>query len=512
MSNQIRAGTGKSNITCRSQGTQCELLSEKTRAHIPEEFWDKKIEIDDPLFVRALVLDDGDTRVLQITMDITAVGCRSISQYILNDSADDFMPNLRTRIFDTWGIPGNHVTVNASHTHPPGLLLVDDEKQIDCTMEAIGHALASMEPVTIGVGTGREDRLTVNRTLMLKNGRDHTMRSCFSPVPDEEVEALRPIDPEIGILRIDRLDGTPLAVVYNFASHLLMGTHKYVITADWPGVASQYLEEHIGGDVMALFVQGALGDTQEVAYNDREQPRSCYSFGATMGESTLKAFRRIQPSAPALTVVSTTVEFPLRTDIPDVVAAIRRESDGLMASMRYTSLDFKTFLPLYLKYTLNPEYPSHQPFRYMQADQTGNLEFRAMDERNRLAVDKYLESLATMETMARNEENIATLEKHQEVIDDIGTPTVPAEIQVIRIADSVWITAPMEVLAETGLKIKKESPHEHTFIAAISNGYLHYAPPASYYPRGGYEVTECLLAPEWEEIFETAVRGLLAKV
>ena len=148
----------------------------------------------------------------------------------------------------------------------------------------------------------------------------------------------------------------------------------------------------------------------------------------------------------------------------------------------------------------------------MQADQTGNLEFRAMDERNRLAVDKYLESLATMETMARNEENIATLEKHQEVIDDIGTPTVPAEIQVIRIADSVWITAPMEVLAETGLKIKKESPHEHTFIAAISNGYLHYAPPASYYPRGGYEVTECLLAPEWEEIFETAVRGLLAKV
>ena len=105
MSNQIRAGTGKSNITCRSQGTQCELLSEKTRAHIPEEFWDKKIEIDDPLFVRALVLDDGDTRVLQITMDITAVGCRSISQYILNDSADDFMPNLRTRIFDTWGIP-----------------------------------------------------------------------------------------------------------------------------------------------------------------------------------------------------------------------------------------------------------------------------------------------------------------------------------------------------------------------------------------------------------------------
>jgi hypothetical protein len=117
-----------------------------------------------------------------------------------------------------------------------------------------------------------------------------------------------------------------------------------------------------------------------------------------------------------------------------------------------------------------------------------------------------------METMARNEEDIATLAKHQEIIDDIGAPTVGAEIQAIRIADAVLITAPMEILAETGMKIKQESPHEHTFIAAICNGYLHYAPPASYYPRGGYEVTECLLAPEWESIFETAVKELLLQL
>ena len=512
MTVKIRAGTGKADITCRSEGTQCELLSEKTRAHIPKEFWNKKIEIDDPLYVRALVLDDGNQKVVLITMDVTAVGCRSISQHILNDSADDFMPNLRGRILDELGIRGDHVTVCASHTHPPGRLLVDDHAQLDKTLEAVGQALRNLTPVTIGVGTGHEDRLTFNRTVMLKNGRDYTTRNCMPPPPDDEVEGLRPIDPEIGILRLDRLDGTPLALVYNFASHLLLGTHKSAITADFPGVASRYLEDHIGGDVMALFLQGAFGDTAEVAKNDLEHPISCHAFGATLGERTLNAYRKIEPSEPALKMVSTTVEFPLRTDIPDVVAGKQQESAELMASLRYTSLNFKAFLPLYLKYALHPDYPSHQPFRYLQADQTENLGFRSMDERNRRAVDKYIESLVAMETMARNAEDIATLQKHQEVIDDIGAPTVTAEIQAIRIADCVLITAPMEVLAETGLKLKRESPHKHTFIASISNGYLHYAPPASYYPRGGYEVTECLLAPEWEAIFDAAVRDLLAQV
>jgi hypothetical protein len=512
MSAQILAGVGKADITCRSEGTQCELLSEKTRAHIPREFWDKPILVDDPLFVRALVLDNGERKIVLLTMDVTAVGSRSITQYILNDSADDFVPNLRGRIADEWGIPGSNVTVSASHTHPPGRLLADDDEQLDRSMAAIGQALASMTPVTVGVGIGRNED-TVNRTMLLKNGTDYTPRGPYPPPPDELIEGLRPVDPEIGVLRFDRLDGRPLAVVYNFACHLSLESPRQVITAGWPGVASAYLEAQLGGEAAAFFVQGALGDTEEAQSHDREQPKSCCQFGTALGESVLRAWRGIEPSGnTALNVISRTVEMPLRTDIPEVIAAIEAESAGLKASLRYTSLSFKQFLPLYLKHVLHADYPSHQPFRYLRADETGDLAFRTMDERNRLAVDKYLESLQAMEKMARNEENIATLAKHQEIIDDIGAATVGLEIQAIRIADSVFVTAPMEILAETGLKIKQTSPHDHTLIAAICNGYLHYSPPASYYPRGGYEVTECLLAPEWEAIFDATVKELLAQV
>ena len=310
MSGAIQAGIGKVDITCREEGTQCELLSEKTKAHIPRECWDKKIEVDDPLFVRALVLDDGVQKLVLITMDITAVGCRSISQYILNDSADDFMPNLRGRILNELGIPGANVTVSASHTHPPGRLLVDDDAQLDRTMEAILQALQNMTPVTIGVGTGHEEGLTSNRTLMLKNGRDRTTRGCWPPLPDEDIEGLRPIDPEIGVLRIDRPDGTPLAVVYNFACHLLFGDPQGSVTANFVGVASKVIEDTLGHGTTALFLQGAAGDVIDVLFKDFHRPRDVEPLGNMLALSTLEAVRGIDTGNAALKVITETVVFP----------------------------------------------------------------------------------------------------------------------------------------------------------------------------------------------------------
>lgn len=505
----LKAGVGKVDITCPEGEFAYGLYSEKTKKHIPPQYLDMKVAIDDPLFVRALVLDDGSEKVVLITMDITAIGARTISQYILNDSADDFMPKLRKRIEQELGIPACNVSVSASHTHPPGRLLCDDEAQIDKTLEAIKQALHNMMPVAIGAGAGHENTITINRTMVMKNGTDYSWRP---EPPGAEIEKLRPIDPEIGILKIDRLDGSPLAVVYDFASHLLVGCRKGKITADFPGVTACYLEEHLGGDVVAIFLQGANGDIMEAAYDDHENPRNKYDFGTRLGQSVLKAYRTIKTGPAEIKVVTRHIEFPLRTDIPDVVAAVKREQAEMTASLRYTSLNFKTFLPLYLKYSLYPDYPSHSPHRYLQADECGDDTFHTLDDHNRLAVKKYLESIRTMELMAINELKIATLEKHQEVINEIGAATVPAEIKGIRIGEYVLIAAPMEVLAEIGFNVKKRSPFKHTYIVSNSNGYLHYSPPASYYGRGGYEVTECLLSPEWEKIFEKVVNEIFKEL
>jgi hypothetical protein len=49
-------------------------------------------------------------------------------------------------------------------------------------------------------------------------------------------------------------------------------------------------------------------------------------------------------------------------------------------------------------------------------------------------------------------------------------------------------------------------------MAAFSNGYMHYGAPADAYNRGGYEVTECLLAPEWQRIYEKKANEVIRKL
>jgi len=511
MSKNICAGVSKIEITCKEEGTYDACLSEKAKKHIPKEYLGIKLKVDDPLFARVLVLDDGFGKVVLITMDVTAIGARTISQNILSDSADNFMPDLRKRIEEEFNIPGGNVSVSASHTHQAPRLLCDDAAQINKILEAIKRALQNMVPVTIGVGSGYEDTITVNRTIMMKNGTDHTL----SPYPPEdEIQGLRPIDPEIGILRIDRLDGSPFAIVYNFASHLLLGSPKGNaghITADHVGVTLKYLENNLGGETMAFFLQGAGGDANEIFGTDLNNRHRTTDFGTKLGQSVLKGYREITTGPVKLKVVDKNIEFPFRTDIPSYISTLKQEQAVLMASLNTAYaylLSFKEFLPLYLKYSLNPDYPSHLSSRYMKAAECGDNSIKEEDNRNRLEIKKYLDRIGTMERMTRNELKISMLKKHQEVIDEIGTTTIPAEIQGIKIGECVLITAPMEILAEVGFNVKKMSPFKHTYIASISNGYLHYAPPASYYCRGGYEVTECLLAPEWEAIFYNVVKNI----
>lgn len=516
MTNQpMRAGVGKVEITCREDVALDALLPKRNKKDIPPFMRGMKLEVADPLFVRALVLDDGRQRIALLTMDVTAIGARSISQDILWDSADDFMPRLREGVEREFNIRGDNVSVTASHTHGVPRMLCDDDAQIERSLAAIREAVNNLTPVTVGVGAGHEDTLTFNRTMRMKDGTDCTLRSCTPPPPDDHVESLRPIDPEIGIIRIDRLDGSPFAIVYNFATHLLLGPPNGMsgqITADHVGVTLNYLEENLGDDVMAFFLQGALGDIAEVSKCDTDHPRNPTEFGVRLGRSVLEGYRKISAGPSEVRITTRTIDLPVRTDIPNVIAELQREQADLMAALRYTNLNFKTFLPLYMKYALNQNHPARPAYRYLQAQNCDNPLFDRLDERNRRAVDKYLDSLEKMERMARNEEKIATLQRHQTVIDSLDEDHLTAEIKCMRIGNAAFVITPMELLAEIGFNIKKMSPFEQTHVVCISNGYLHYAPPADYYPRGGYEVTECMLSPQWQAIFEQTVRDIFTEM
>lgn len=419
---------------------------------------------------------------------------------------------LRTRIESELGIAGDHVLVNASHTHPPGRILCQDEDLLDRSFDAVRRAASELTPVKVGVGIGHEDRITMNRTLRLHDGNHWTVRHTNPCPPDEDVADIGPQDPEIGILRIDRTNGQPLAVVYNFACHLLFGDAQGSVTANFVGVASRVIESTLGHGATALFLQGAAGDVMDVLFKDFHRPRDVEPLGNILAVSTLSALRKIRTGDAALALITETIKLPRRTDILEKIKDLEQEQTKLLESLRFMTLDFKTFLPMYIQHALNPGYPADFSFRYLQAERLGSDAFATMDTLNKSNIEKYMANIRSMEKLARIQDKIATLQSHQAINDESGDKTVDAEVQGIRIGECVLITSTTEVLTEVALNIKTASPHKHTFVVAFTNGYIHYGPPEADYDKGGYEVTECFLAPGWQQIYQDRVHDIIERL
>ncbi|GMW03029.1 MAG: hypothetical protein AMXMBFR84_41650 [Candidatus Hydrogenedentota bacterium] len=479
----LRAGVAKSDITTTADGAR----------------------INDPLYAKALVMDDGTTKLVIIAMDVTAIGG-------IGEVGDGFLPALRSRIESELGIPASHVLVNASHNHPPVQMLCSPEDQLARTFDAVRRAHDTMREAKVGAAAGHEDRISMNRTLRLKNGRAWTIRHTNPCPPDAEVEGVGPIDPEIGVMRIDRADGHPIAVLYNFACHPYLTVPRGGVTADFPGFASAVIEETLGEGALALFIQGAGGDITDVHYKDVNRPRDAEPLGTMLGLSTLKAWRTITPSPAKLQVISEKLDLPRKNDFERKIAALQEEQAALLRNLRGTSLNFETFLPLYIKYTHDPDTPSNYSYKYLQSAALGTDEFGEIDAQNRAHMDKYMRNIRSMEILASIEDDIATLRRHQAINERSGETTITTEILGVRIGEFVFISSPAEVLVQIGLNVKAASPFEHTYMAAYSNGYIHYGPPASEYEKGGYEVTECLLAPEWQAVYEAKAAEVLERL
>ena len=71
-----------------------------------------------------------------------------------------------------------------------------------------------------------------------------------------------------------------------------------------------------------------------------------------------------------------------------------------------------------------------------------------------------------------------------------------------------------ELVVQIGLNIKAKSPHGSTFVAGYTNGYIYYCPTAEQLEnRGGaQEDSDCMLAPEWQAIFEKKAAELLNRL
>jgi hypothetical protein len=460
------------------------------------------VPVNDPLWVKALVIKSDSTTAVIVTVDAVAIGQ-------IGHIKNDYLGNVRSRIEKELGIKPTNVMVNASHCH--GVVCSDVDER---TFKAVRQATQNLVPVQVGVGTGHEDRISENRRLKLKNGKELDVRHAYSMPADEDVAEVGPIDPEIGILRFDRNDGQTVAVVYNFAMHPIMGVANGGNTADVTGFASQVIEDNLSAGAIALFVQGCGGDINPMNYKDVEHPRSAEPLGNMLGLSTLQALRKIRGKADErLTVLNETLTLP-RADLAERIASLEAEQAKQLKSLTGTSLNLKTFLSLAVKYNLSEEFPSYYSHRYLHEKKLGRAEWSKLDENNRRNMQQYIANIQTMEKLTHTQTNLALLKLHQAQNIAAGKRTIDVELVGMRIGEAVLVTSPGELTVQIGLNIKKKSPHPRTFVAGYTNGYIYYAPTTEQLLNvgGAQEDSDCILAPEWQGIFEARVAEILKKL
>ncbi len=458
--------------------------------------------VNDPLYVKALVIRNESMTAVIVTVDAVAIE-------EIGSIKSDYLPTVRAAIEKDLKIKPANVMINASHCH--GVVCADVTER---TIKAIKLAAAKLVPVTVGVGRGFEDRVQENRRLKLKDGRTIDVRHAYSMPADEDVAEVGPIDTEIGLLKLNREDGRTLAVVYNFACHPIQGVPNKGNTADMTGFASQVIEDNLSEGAIALFVQGCGGDINPVQYKDVENPRDAETLGNLLGLSTLKGLRKIKTNGnAALKVVNHKMELP-RADHTQRIADMEAEQRRLLASLGGTSLNLKTFIPLVVKYNVSSEFPSYYSHRYLLEKKLGRDGLSKLDVENRANMKRYIRNIMAMEQLTRLGTNMRLLRKHQASLVASGKRTISVEVVGIRVGDFVLVTFPGELTVPIGLNIKKKSPHPNTFVAGYTNGYIYYSPTAEQLRNRGnaQEDSDCLLAPEWQKQFEDKVAEVLKQL
>jgi hypothetical protein len=370
-------------------------------------------------------------------------------------------------------------------------------------------------PVKVGAGAGHEDRISENRRLKMKDGSEVDMRRAYSMPRDEDVVSGGPIDPQIGMLRLDREDGRPLAVLYTFACHPIMNPPSKGNSADYPGFASKVIEESLGEGSVAFFVQGCGGDINPVCYKEASRPADAEPLGNLLGLSVLRAVRKIEiePNGE-LKVINEVIALPRGADLERRIAANQADQTKLVTSLKPTNINFKTFLPMLVQQKLSPNFPSHYSQSYLHDRSLSRNALAQLDADNRASVEDYLKNIQVMEQLTRLNTNLALLKKHRQQNQAAGKPKLEVEVAGLRIGNFKLVTFPGELTVQIGLNIKKAANDPHAFVAGYTNGYIYYTPTTEQRENTGYaqEDCDCLVAPEWQRIFETKALEVLRKL
>jgi neutral ceramidase len=190
----------------------------------------------DHIYARAIVIDNGATSAVLFSADTGMLGeqlWRTVSQ----------------RIEKELGIPAQNLIMSPTHTHSAY------GGSADQIFNAIKAAKEKLQPARIGYGTG-VSYINVNRNIIDRK----TNKWWEGPNYDG------PSDKTVAVIKFETTKGEPIAVYYNYACHAVVTGNTDMLSGDYPGATSQYIEDSFDNKIVAVFSAGAQGDQNPIYF------------------------------------------------------------------------------------------------------------------------------------------------------------------------------------------------------------------------------------------------------
>jgi neutral ceramidase len=277
----LRAGAAKVDIT---PGNLTSLTN----------LWGRPFEgVHDPIFLRALVVDNGINTAAIVAADLVEFGDTS---------------SVRKRIAEEVGIPFDHIIMTASHDHnAPRVGVVTagatahaggpataayTQMVHDQIVKVVRQAKAALQPARLGVGTGMADANT--------NRDEYTPDGWKLGVNPEG-----PSEKTVWVVKFETTSGEPIAILMNYAVHsVVLGPENRLLTGDLAGAAERFVEQYYQDKVVALWTLGPAGDqnpkyvswnTDSIGDRDREPGYLLMdALGQIVGEEVVRVVERIE--------------------------------------------------------------------------------------------------------------------------------------------------------------------------------------------------------------------------